>query len=191
MSKSEVKFQNSALKMNKAMFELLEKKDFKEITITDICSKANVNRSTFYAHYDNLIDLLLETKNNFVDKFFNVYKLSEKDIKNLSIEETDFVTDKYLIPYLKFIKQNKNFYKVFMENQILMRVDTVMDYLLKSVFIPICKKHNMNDETIIKYIARYYLSGINSAITLWLERDCIDDYNLISEIIIMCVKPNI
>lgn len=39
--------------MDKALFALLEEKDFEFITIKEICKKAQVNRSTFYLHYDN------------------------------------------------------------------------------------------------------------------------------------------
>ncbi len=190
MSKADVKFHNTALRMNKALFELLDEKEFKEITVTDVCKKSKVNRSTFYAHYDNTNDLLLETKNNFVDKFFSGYKMNADEIKNLSPEDSNFITDKYLIPYLQFIKDNKKFYKIFMQNINILNLDDIMELLLNAVFIPICKKHNMEDETIISFMARYYLMGINSVISLWLERDCIDDYHLISEIIIMCVRPN-
>ncbi|MDO5813306.1 MAG: TetR/AcrR family transcriptional regulator [Bacillota bacterium] len=44
--------------MDQAFLELLEKKDFEYITIKEICQKANVNRSTFYLHYENMGDLL-------------------------------------------------------------------------------------------------------------------------------------
>ena len=41
-----------------AMFSLLEEKYFSEITIQDICARAEVNRSTFYHHFDSKYDLL-------------------------------------------------------------------------------------------------------------------------------------
>ncbi len=175
--------------MNKALFELLDEKDFKEITISEVCERANVNRSTFYAHYDNTLDLLLEAKDNFIAEFFSAYKLRRQDINNLSLEETNFITDEYLLPYLKFIKTNKKLYKIFMQNLNVMKPDDVMSSMLEAVFYPICKKHNVKDENIIDYMARYYLMGITSIILGWIERDCVDDYTLISEIITMCVRP--
>ena len=39
--------------MNSALIELLEEKEFSQITVVDVCKKANVNRSTFYSHYNN------------------------------------------------------------------------------------------------------------------------------------------
>ena len=45
----------SALKSKKliknAFSELLQKKDFEKITVTEIVNRAGLNRGTFYAHY--------------------------------------------------------------------------------------------------------------------------------------------
>ncbi|MEK3734978.1 TetR family transcriptional regulator [Paenibacillus sp. FSL M8-0334] len=41
-----------------AFTELLRHKDFHQITISDITSKATINRATFYAHYQDKYELL-------------------------------------------------------------------------------------------------------------------------------------
>ena len=47
MNKSEAKFYNTAIKMNNALFKLLEKKSFQDISVSEICDVAGVNRSSF------------------------------------------------------------------------------------------------------------------------------------------------
>ncbi len=193
MSKSETKYRNAAIKMNNALFELLEEKSFQDITITNICERANVNRSTFYAHYDNLVDLLEESKNNLFSSFLKKYEqlLTIKDIAKLSLENSIFITSKYLIPYLEFIKENKTVFLVYMDNLKVFSPDDMLKFMLDTTFIPVLKKHGIIDETLIYYFARYYLTGITAIIQGWLERNCQDDINFISEIIIMCVRPQI
>ena len=44
MNKNESKYFNTAVKMDKALLELLEKKDFEYITIKEICALAEVNQ---------------------------------------------------------------------------------------------------------------------------------------------------
>lgn len=50
------------LKTKKNLFEtlinLLKEKPFEEIKVSDICEKAMINRSTFYAHYTDKYELL-------------------------------------------------------------------------------------------------------------------------------------
>lgn len=57
MNKNESKYYNTALLMDEALIQLLEKKEFEYISIKEICEKAGVNRSTFYLHYDRMICL--------------------------------------------------------------------------------------------------------------------------------------
>ncbi len=61
MNKNESKYFNTALLMDEALLQLLEKKDFAFISVKEICQKAGVNRSTFYLHYETTNDLLEET----------------------------------------------------------------------------------------------------------------------------------
>lgn len=44
--------------LNQAFLELLNEKGFQSITIQDITDRAEVNRATFYAHYEDKYDLL-------------------------------------------------------------------------------------------------------------------------------------
>ncbi len=191
MNKSETKFYNTAVKMNKALFELLLEKNFQDITVTLICERAAVNRSTFYAHYDNIYDLLEESKKNLFSDFFRVYKdiLTVNDIEGLSIEESNFITARYIVPYLEFIKEHKEFFQVYMDNLKVFAPDDMLKFMLNTTFIPILKKYGINDGTLSFYFAKYYLTGITAIIQGWLERNCEDDIHFICEIIIMCIRP--
>ena len=41
-------------KINKAFITLLQDKQLSEITVSDICKAANINRSTFYEKYEDI-----------------------------------------------------------------------------------------------------------------------------------------
>ena len=43
-----------------AFFELLESEGFDKMSVTDICKRADVNRGTFYLHYEDKYALLDE-----------------------------------------------------------------------------------------------------------------------------------
>ncbi|MBR2950520.1 MAG: TetR family transcriptional regulator, partial [Lachnospiraceae bacterium] len=46
--------------IREALLELLQEKKFEKITVTDIVKRADINRSTFYAHYPDVMGLLEE-----------------------------------------------------------------------------------------------------------------------------------
>lgn len=58
-----------------AMIDLMEEKNINRISIKEICELADVNRSTFYAHYENQYDLLEEIEKEIVDEIprINLY----------------------------------------------------------------------------------------------------------------------
>ena len=74
MNKAESKYYNTALLMNQALIELLNKKEYEFITIKEICVKAGVNRSTFYLHYETKEDLLEECLKNTINHFLTYFK---------------------------------------------------------------------------------------------------------------------
>ena len=63
------------VKTNKALYEalllLMKEKTFEEIKVSDICNKALINRSTFYAHYEDKYELLVEFINDLKSNFTN------------------------------------------------------------------------------------------------------------------------
>ena len=46
--------------INQAFLGLLQEKPFEKITVTDIVKRADINRSTFYAHYPDVLGLVEE-----------------------------------------------------------------------------------------------------------------------------------
>ena len=54
-----------------ALAQLLEEKSFQELSVTDICRRAMVHRTTFYAHFNDkqeLLRYLLENKEKVISR---------------------------------------------------------------------------------------------------------------------------
>ncbi|AKG36314.1 TetR/AcrR family transcriptional regulator [Paenibacillus durus] len=58
MSKVDRRILKTQDAIKKAMIELMSEKNFDDITIQNICDRANVNRGTIYFHYQDKFDLL-------------------------------------------------------------------------------------------------------------------------------------
>lgn len=55
--------------IRQAFTELLQQKPMQRITVKELCGKAGVNRSTFYAHYTDIYDLLAKLEEDMVADF--------------------------------------------------------------------------------------------------------------------------
>lgn len=120
MNKSESKYFNTAIKMDKAFLDLLAEKDFEYITVKDICKRAGVNRSTFYLHYETIADLLDESVEYMSNSFLKYF--SENDIglkiNNSPLDELMFIKPDYIMPYLSYIKDNKKLFQTAFYTQV-------------------------------------------------------------------------
>ncbi len=188
MKKNQSKYFNTAILMNNALIELLEKKDLEFITITEITKKAGVNRSTFYLHYDNIYELLEETITNLNKKFVNTFnanflpKIQSKDTANL-------ITEKFLIPYLNFCKENKRILKLIHKKPTIFQKDKVYKQMYDSVFYPAISQFLTNEEEKI-YKLEFFTQGVVGIIYKWMELNCITEIDKLISIIKNCIVFN-
>ncbi|MBQ6325001.1 MAG: TetR/AcrR family transcriptional regulator C-terminal domain-containing protein [Clostridia bacterium] len=52
--------------MKDALMELMENRPLASVSITELCSRADVNRSTFYSYYSDLPQLLKEVEDDII-----------------------------------------------------------------------------------------------------------------------------
>ena len=67
--------------IRQAFMDLLKEKKFEKITVTDIVNRADINRSTFYAHYADVRGLVEEIRSEAVERAMAVVK--EMDFREL------------------------------------------------------------------------------------------------------------
>ena len=112
-----MKTAKSTLKVNKtkktledALGALLEEKPFEEIRVIDICSKANMHRSTFYTYFNDKYELLKSKLDEYEAKFL-------EDLQRYKIEDKlkDFHID-IMIKILQYFYFNRKYLKIIFQN---------------------------------------------------------------------------
>ena len=185
MNKSESKYYNTALCMDKALLQLLEKKDFEFITIKEICKTAGVNRSTFYLHYENLYDLLEETINMISKEFYGSFSKTsvKEELYTATAEDMFFITPDYLYPYLNFIKNNLKLFKTIHNKPILFNVNSAYKKMCNDLFFPILSKFKVPQEK-RPYVLAFYTKGLYAVVDEWICNNCKDDIETIVKIML-------
>lgn len=76
------KTQYTQLVLRNALIELLEHRPISKITVKELCIKADINRTTFYAHYSDPYDLLNKIETDVLlsvsDAVANLHNSEEK-----------------------------------------------------------------------------------------------------------------
>ena len=176
--------------MDLALISLLKKKPFEYITVSEICEMAGVNRSTFYLHYETIGDLLGETTRYLLDDFLGYFtadtKSAVENLKNRNLDELVFTSDKYLVPYLTYIQENKEVFRTALLHIGALGFEDVYKRMFENIFAPILNRFRYSTD-IQQYVMMYYLNGINAIVLEWLRNGCDKSIQEISDIISICI----
>ncbi len=187
MNKSESKYFNTSRRMNEALLSLLYEKDFEYITIKEICLRADVNRSTFYLHYENIGDLLMETVRFVNEKFSHSYADKNFSLDGKQRDELYLMTSDWIIPYLNFVKENKRIYKVAHEKSFIFGTEKAFMNFFKNVFSPILSIYGISEDK-HEYLMAFYRNGLTAIIMKWVDNDCFESPEYIMDIINMLFR---
>lgn len=190
MNKSESKYFNTALRFDQALLSLLEEKPFAYITVKELCQKAGVNRSTFYLHYENTADLLQETTRYVLDQFLSYFpnkqELSADNVWTAPLEELNYTTDTYLLPYLSYINENQKIFTAVLSHPSIFHFQDLFQQLFDHIFDPILDRFRYPEDE-RKYVMMFYLNGLTAIVTQWLEEGCQKSTEEVSLIIRHCI----
>lgn len=189
MNKSESKYFNTAVRMDEAFLDLLQRKDFEYITVKEICETAGVNRSTFYLHYETIGDLLEESLSYIRDKFFMSFKGKDATVPNIKDclkSELVWITPEHLLPYLNFIKNNRQLYRAAIERPKIFQSDKTYKKMFEHLFEPILERFSVPaDERSYRII--FYLKGISGIIEEWIKNGCRESEEQMVKVICNCI----
>lgn len=156
--------------IRKALSELIEEKGFNEISVTDLTTRADINRGTFYLHYADKFDLLEQIENEILQEL-------QEHTKNMNVSDLlkmDSI-DKpipFLVKLFEYFKENAEFMKAILGQ----KGDPTFHSKLKNFMgINIFEKKlikTIKKETMLipeSYFASYVLSAHLGVFQHWLE----------------------
>lgn len=88
-----------------ALFELLDKKDLKRITITELTKTADISRKTFYIHYSKIEEILYEFEEELVEAFVEGTKTLRFTNNKKFFFDLFYNLDKYFNDDLEYYKK--------------------------------------------------------------------------------------
>lgn len=144
----------SMQRMEKAFLELIQSKPLEQISVSDLCKKAELNRSTFYANYVDIYDLADSIRNKLEREVSSLYG----DELTLGFNSNDY------LKLFRHIQENQIFYKTYFKLGYDEQCNIFQyDYNL-------AKQHFQN--RFVEYHIEFFRSGLNKIIKMWLENGC-------------------
>jgi len=156
----------SVEKIEYVFLKLIQTKNINQISVTDICKAANLNRTTFYSNYIDIYDLAEKIRLKMIGDFLDVYE-EEKLEKKHSYDFSKL---------FNHIKDNQLFYKTYFKLEFDLASD---DFLLdKNDIVKWYGTYDLSD-----YHVAFFKAGLNAVIKKWLDSGCKESPEEINNVI--------
>ena len=152
-------------KIEKIFIQLIQKKEIENISVSDICKLAKLNRSTFYANYIDIYDLVEKIKENMANEF------AEFQLSNNSKHDPDGYLNLF-----RHIKNNQIFFKTYF------KLESISITPSPHYNIDLAKKYYNNEY--VDYHIEFFRAGLNAIIKKWLNNGCKETPEEMSSILI-------
>ncbi|RFB16817.1 TetR/AcrR family transcriptional regulator [Bacillus sp. HNG] len=151
--------------MKDALLTLMNEKDFKDISISDIVREADLNRGTFYKHYQYKEDILHEIMDEVIDDLIQSYREPYKGVEIFEIKKLTTSAVKIFDHVYKYA----NFYSHIVKTSTLTGFQNKFCSVLKE--LALSDLHNtLNDPKIDREIhANYQAYAILGMVIEWIN----------------------
>lgn len=164
-SKNNLRFQQTERKIRDIFSDLLKKKEFSKITVREICSLADINRTTFYLHHEDVYELMQCIESDMYHYFMIIFT---------SPGENYCLRERFLRLF-SFIKENQDFYRAYLSSQ---KKPSIFDYaLLPASDIRMQKfmrQSGISSVSEYEYCQTFFLAGLTAFIQKWLDSGCLE-----------------
>ena len=169
--------------LRNGLLKLMETRDIYDITVRDICSASGINRSTFYRHYNNQMELLDE----IIDEIFGL-------IAEVNQRATSNTRDSLL-----YIREALMFFYVHREYDpiLLSRYFTAETYykmlaaVMKEGYTSMPGNEKM-DPVDLDYTIRFLCYGSYSIMREWIVRNRAESPEKIAQMMLhLCMGPGV
>lgn len=164
-TKNNKRKRESMQRIEQVLIEFLQTKELNQISVSDICKKAGLNRSTFYANYADLYELADTIREKLEAQVSELY---EDEV------EKGFNSHNYLALF-RDIKQNQIFYRTYF------KLGYDEKYKILKYDYDLAKKY-FGDSNIM-YHMEFFKSGLTKVIKIWLQNGCRESPEEMYEII--------
>ena len=149
-------------KIEKAFMELLQTKELKEVTVSDLCKMTQLNRSTFYAHFVDVYALADHLRHKLENEFSDLFVAGADE-------------EGGAVKMFTHIQNNQLFYKTYFK----------LGYDHEHQVCIYDKRRAQQDfeNQYIRYHIEFFRNGLNAIIKMWLKDGCRETPEEMAEIL--------
>lgn len=162
--------------IKESLVELMQDYPISKISVKMICEAADINRSTFYAHYADQYDLLKKLQMEVVDGI-------KQHIVNRSFTQQSQQTVPVIVQILEYAKENALLFKALLSENGDSSFQNDLAFLAQQKTIEEIRDDKRLGGHTSKYIELFAISGVLSIVREWLECGCADEPSYLADLL--------
>lgn len=158
MPKENRRTQMTKLLLRTALIELMQEKPFRQITIKDLCERADLNRTTFYLHYTNQEAVLADVERDALEKTMEYMKNISPTVETVELIQA----------FLSYVKNNAPLFRILLCHS---GNDAIMASYMGSVLgrlRPNLPMYGPPERE--RYVLNFLMHGSIHVIIMWMEQ---------------------
>lgn len=161
--------------IRESLIELMESRPISKISVKMLCETAEINRSTFYAHYKDQYDLLRSVQQDII---LDV----KQQIVPAHLSEVSDSAIAVLVKVLEYGRDNAPLVKVLLSDNGDSSFQEELMELAQDKLVEEFQGENSLSPHRIEYLKHFALGGLLSIMKYWLENDCADEPEIVAEL---------
>lgn len=146
-----------------ALFKLLKTCAYEDITIGQICRKADYSRAVFYNHYHNKEEFFTEIFNRIMELYR--YKIEQA-------AEAGLLTKNYTyVVFLKVLQRNRDFFLLLEHNGVQRLLSEFFMHEPDVLYPKFAHEGTPASQQFQTYFLRYHSEGLSSLCMQWLHEE--------------------
>lgn len=149
--------------LKESFTQLLKQKQISKITVKEVCELADINRSTFYAHYEDLYHLLEQIEDEIIQEM--IHYLS------MLVEDTSQDSMKIIEKIMEYIANNNEVCEALFSENSHSSFEKKVRHVANRFLIDSWLNAPLENDNVIDYISAFIISGSIQVIKVWLQND--------------------
>jgi hypothetical protein len=145
----------------------LKTQDINKVTVTNLSEMADMNRGTFYIHYDDVYDLLESIEDRLLAEITEIVS-TEVIQGEIIIFEEEFMN---IVNALKYIDSNREIFKVLLNDRGSLLFLNRMKKMFSEKLLNRLLSVSVSNANYNNILTSFYITGFIGAIQEWLKSD--------------------
>lgn len=157
--------------LRNALMSLILERGYNAVTIEDITERADLGRTTFYLHFRDKEELLVESLEEIAEEL----KEQVEQAADLGLEDGNFKGNPVAVAF-RHVDENRDLYRIILKGEgsskVASRIRDIIEEAAEDFFTRYMSRFmSAPPEMPLSLVAGYFASALMGFVTLWLEKE--------------------